>query len=321
MSLKNMEILIEQLKKQLLALDESDIKNEALRDELMQLIMNAEREAYGKLEPEDEVYLARHPLRPNARCYIDTLFDDFMEMHGDRYYGDDQSIIGGVGIFKGTPVTIIGHLKGKTLEDNIKNNFGMPHPEGYRKALRLAKQAEKFGRPIITLIDTPGAYPGIGAEERGQAEAIATCLRDFMELKVPIIAIVIGEGGSGGALALSVADRIIMLEHSIYSVLSPEGFASILWKDSSRAKEAAKLMKLTAQDLHQLKVVDILIEEPIGGIHTQIGFVMTQLRETLHEELQRLKEKEDNTLLQQRYEKFRMIALPNSVYINGESEI
>ncbi|MCL2865269.1 MAG: acetyl-CoA carboxylase carboxyltransferase subunit alpha [Lachnospiraceae bacterium] len=305
-----MEILIEQLKQQLLALDKSEIQNESLRKELMQLIANTEQEAFEKLEPEDKVYLARHPLRPNAKCYIDMLFDGFMEMHGDRYYGDDQSMIGGVGLLKGIPVTIIGQVKGKTLEENMKRNFGMPHPEGYRKALRLAKQAEKFGRPIITLIDTPGAYPGIGAEERGQAEAIADCLKTFMELTVPIIAVVVGEGGSGGALAIGIADRIMMLEHSIYSVLSPEGFASILWKDASRAKEAAKLMKLTAQDLYQLGVVDILIEEPVGGIHTQVDFVMAQLKERLYEELAKLIKEKKDSLLQQRYEKFRRMAIP-----------
>jgi len=308
-----METLIGQLRTQLLALDESETKNETLRNELMQLIVNAEQEAYGNLDPEDKVYLARHPLRPNAKCYIDTLFDDFMEMHGDRHYGDDQSIIGGIGLFQGIPVTIIGQVKGKTLEENMKHNFGMPHPEGYRKALRLAKQAEKFGRPIITFIDTPGAYPGVGAEERGQAEAIAMNLMTFMELTVPIVAVVIGEGGSGGALALSIADRIMMLEHSIYSVLSPEGFASILWKDATRAKEAAKLMKLTAQDLHQLGVVDTLIKEPVGGIHTQIDFVMAQLREILHKELKKLIEQEKDTLLQQRYDKFRTMAIPSIV--------
>jgi len=309
MSLRNMEMLIEQLKQQLLILDESEVKNETLRNELMQLIMNAEREAYGKLDPEDKVYLARHPLRPNAKCYIDTLFDNFMEMHGDRHYGDDQSIIGGIGLFQGIPVTIIGQVKGKTLEENMKHNFGMPHPEGYRKALRLARQAEKFGRPIITFIDTPGAYPGIGAEERGQAEAIAMSLMTFMELTVPIIAVVIGEGGSGGALALSIADRIMMLEHSIYSVLSHEGFASILWKDATRAKEAAKLMKLTAADLKKFGVIDRIIKEPVGGIHTQVEFVMTELGEMLHKELKRLMEQEKDTLLQQRYDKFRGMAI------------
>ena len=305
-----MEKLIEQLKKQLLALDESEINNESLRNELMQLIANAEQEAYEKLEPEDEVYLARHPLRPNVKCYIDALFSDFTELHGDRYYGDDQSIIGGIGFFQGIPVTVIGQVKGKTLEENMKCNFGMPHPEGYRKALRLAKQAQKFGRPIITFIDTPGAYPGIGAEERGQAEAIATCLMTFMELTVPVIAVVIGEGGSGGALALSIADQIMMLEHSVYSVLSPEGFASILWKDAGRAKEAAKLMKLTAGDLKQFGIIDHIIKEPTGGIHTQVDFVVEQLREKLETELQQLIGKEKNILLQRRYEKFRGMAMP-----------
>ena len=313
MSLRSMETLIQQLRQQLLTLDESEVRNETLRKELMQLIVNAEQEAYGSLDPEDKVYLARHPLRPNAKCYIDTLFDDFIEMHGDRHYGDDQSIIGGIGLFQEIPVTIIGQVKGKTLEENMRHNFGMPHPEGYRKALRLAKQAEKFGRPIITFIDTPGAYPGIGAEERGQAEAIAMNLMTFMGLKVPIIAVVIGEGGSGGALALSVADRIMMLEHSIYSVLSPEGFASILWKDATRAKEAAKIMKLTAQDLHQLGVVDSLIKEPVGGIHTEIDFVMTQLREMLYGELEGLIAQEKDMMLQNRYEKFRTMAMPSII--------
>jgi len=311
MSLTFMEKLIEQLKKQLLSLDESDIKNKALRSELTQLIADIQQEAYKKLEPGDKVYLARHPLRPTAKDYIDTLFTDFIEMHGDRCYGDDQSIVGGIGCFCGMPVTIIAQVKGKTLEENMKHNFGMPHPEGYRKTLRLARQAEKFNRPIITFIDTPGAYPGIGAEERGQGSAIANCLMTFMELSVPIIAVVIGEGGSGGALALGVADRVMMLEHSIYSVLSPEGFASILWKDSSRAKEAAKLMKLTAQDLYQFGVIDIVIAEPAGGIHTQVELVMTQLKKVLHKELKRLIHQEKNILLQRRYEKFRNKATPN----------
>ena len=311
MSLAHMEKLIEQLRQKLLVLDETDIKNETLRNDLMQLITDVQQEIYGSLEPGDKVYLARHPMRPNAKCYIETLFTDFVEMHGDRLYGDDQSIIGGVGLFQEIPVTIIAQIKGKTLEDNMKHNFGMSHPEGYRKALRLAKQAEKFGRPIITIIDTPGAYPGIGAEERGQAEAIATCLKTFMELTVPTIAIIIGEGGSGGALALGVADRVMMLEHSIYSVLSPEGFASILWKDSTRAKEAAKLMKLTSEDLLQFGVIDIVIAEPVGGIHTDVDFVMAQLQDTLYRELQELHLQDKNILLQQRYQKYRNMAMPN----------
>ena len=313
MSLAHMEKLMERLKQKLLLLDESDSKNETLRNELMQLIVDAQQEIYGRLEPGDKVYLARHPMRPNAKSYIDALFTDFVEMHGDRLYGDDQSIVGGVGLFQDIPVTIIAQVKGKTLEDNMKHNFGMSHPEGYRKALRLAKQAEKFDRPIITFIDTPGAYPGIGAEERGQGSAIAVSLVTFMELKVPIIALVIGEGGSGGALALGVADRVMMLEHSIYSVLSPEGFASILWKDSTRAKEAAKLMKLTAQDLLQFGVIDTVIDEPVGGIHTYVDFVMIKLRELLHKELNDLIYQDKGTLLQQRYEKFRNMAIPNII--------
>ena len=311
MSLIHMEKLLDQLKQKLLMLGESDNKNATLRSELMQLITDAQHEIYGGLEPGDKVYLARHPMRPNAKFYIDSLFSDFVEMHGDRLYGDDQSIVGGIGLFQEIPVTIIAQVKGKTLEDNMKHNFGMSHPEGYRKALRLAKQAEKFNRPIITFIDTPGAYPGIGAEERGQAEAIATSLMTFMELTVPTIAIIIGEGGSGGALALGVADRVMMLEHSIYSVLSPEGFASILWKDATRAKEAAKLMKLTSYDLHQFGVIDTVIEEPVGGIHKDADSVVTRLKEILYEELKNLLNQEKDILLQQRYQKYRNMAMPH----------
>ena len=283
----------------------NESQSEKLKLELTQQIADKSREAYLNLEPDDKVYLARHPLRPNATFYIDELFSDQLELHGDRLYGDDGSIMGFLATFENIPVTIIAQVKGKTLEENIQRNFGMPHPEGYRKALRLAKQAEKFGRPIITFIDTPGAYPGLGAEERGQASAIAQCLMQFMGISTPVIAIVIGEGGSGGALALSCADHIIMLEHSTYSILSPEGFASILWKDSSRASEAAKLMKLTAQDLYQFKIIDTIIEEPVGGIHTETDFVSTQLKNVLNKELSKLMAEKKNVLLQNRYEKFR----------------
>jgi len=284
---------------------ESQPQSEKLKLELTQQIAVKRKEAYLNLEPEDKVYLARHPLRPNAKFYIDELFSDHIELHGDRFYGDDGSIMGFLATFENIPVTVIAQVKGKTLEENIKRNFGMPHPEGYRKALRLAKQAEKFNRPIITLIDTPGAYPGLGAEERGQASAIAQCLMEFMGVSTPVIAIVIGEGGSGGALALSCADHIIMLEHSTYSILSPEGFASILWKDSSRAREAAKLMKLTAEDLHRFKIIDTIVKEPIGGIHTETDFVSTQLKDVINKELSKLMAQKKNILLQTRYKKFR----------------
>ena len=217
------------------------------------------------LSAEEKVFLARHPKRPKIDEYIDALFTDFFEQKGDRASSDDTSILGGIAMYKGTPVTVIGHRKGNTLEENMAYNFGMPEPEGYRKALRMMEQAEKFGRPIITFIDTPGAYPGKEAEEHGQGEAIARNLMVMSGLHVPIIAVVTGEGSSGGALALGVANRVLMLEHAIYSVLSPEGFASILWKDSSRRAEACEVMKLTAQDLYRFHVIEGIIPEPMGG--------------------------------------------------------
>ena len=213
----------------------------------------------------DRVLLARMPERPKAKEYIDAIFDDFMELHGDRTFGDDKAIIGGIATLNGMPVTVIGEQKGRNARENIERNFGMPNPEGYRKALRLMKQAEKFKRPVITFIDTPGAYPGMGAEERGQGEAIARNIMEMSSLKVPIICVVIGEGSSGGALAIGVGDKIAMLENAVYSVLSPEGFASILYKDSSKAKEAAENMKMTAKDLKEFKIIDDIIKEPEGG--------------------------------------------------------
>ena len=219
----------------------------------------------GPLTAEDRVFLARHPARPHIDETVNALFTDFFEQCGDRQCREDRAILGGIAKFHGMPVTVIGHRKGATLEENMACNFGMPGPEGYRKALRLMKQAEKFGRPIITFIDTPGAYPGKEAEERGQGEAIARNLMEMSGLTVPIIAVVTGEGSSGGALALGVANHILMLENAVYSVLSPEGFASILWKDSSRSGEACELMKLTAQDLYRDGIVEEIIPEPVGG--------------------------------------------------------
>lgn len=245
------------------------------------------------------VQKAREKGRMTARDYIMALSPDFIELKGDRLFGDDPAIIGGVGTFAGQAVTWIGHQKGTSLEENIKRNFGMPNPEGYRKALRLMKQAEKFNRPIITLIDTPGAYCGLGAEERGQGEAIARNLMEMSGLKVPIIAIVIGEGGSGGALALSVADRIMMLENAIYAVLSPEGFASILWKDASRAKEAAALMKITAQDLLHFTIVDEVVNETDAIIY--------DLKKSLETQLSLLQNMDLNTRLHLRYQKYRQM--------------
>ena len=257
------------------------------------------------LTPADRVSLARHPMRPGTREYISHLFTDFFMQKGDRLCKEDESILGGLALYKGHPVTVIGQCKGKNLEENIKYNFGMPGPEGYRKVIRLAKQAEKFNRPIITFIDTPGAYPGLEAEERGQGEAIAKCLSTFCDLEVPVIAIVIGEGGSGGALALGVANTIIMLENSIFSVLSPEGFASILWKNVSRSDEACELMKLTARDLYNFKIIDHIVKEPAGGAHRNPEVIFKEIDNLLHKEICRLSSLSGGELADNRYKKFR----------------
>ena len=226
----------------------------------------------------DRVLLARKSDRPKALDYIKYIFDEFMELHGDRLYSDDKAIVGGIAYLDDMPVTVIGEQKGKSTKENMERNFGMPEPEGYRKSLRLMKQAEKFGRPIVTFIDTPGAYPGMGAEERGQGEAIARSMMEMSRLKVPIIAVVIGEGSSGGALAICVSDKIIMLENAIYSILSPEGFASILYKDSSKSKEAAEHMKLTSYDLKKLNIIDEIIKEPKNGAQEDFEKVAESLK-------------------------------------------
>nr|WP_105618772.1 acetyl-CoA carboxylase carboxyltransferase subunit alpha [Vallitalea okinawensis] len=262
-------------------------------------------QAYNNMTPWEKVCTARLADRPTALDYINRIFDDFIEFHGDRNFGDDPSIVGGIARLGSLPVTVIGQQKGRTTKENIRRNFGMPHPEGYRKALRLMKQAEKFGRPIICLVDTPGAFCGIGAEERGQGEAIAKNLLELSVFKVPIISIVIGEGGSGGALAIGVADQVWMFEHSIYSILSPEGFASILWKDASRAKEAAGVMKLTAQDLKEFGVIEKVIEEPIGGAHKDVDEMANRLKENLENEMQILIKMSKEELLNARYQKLR----------------
>ena len=262
------------------------------------------------LSAEEKVFLARHPKRPKIDEYIDALFTDFFEQKGDRASSDDTSILGGIAMYKGTPVTVIGHRKGNTLEENMAYNFGMPEPEGYRKALRMMEQAEKFGRPIITFIDTPGAYPGKEAEEHGQGEAIARNLMVMSGLHVPIIAVVTGEGSNGGALALGVANRVLMLEHAIYSVLSPEGFASILWKDSSRRAEACEVMKLTAQDLYRFHVIEGIIPEPMGGAQANREELFRSVDEALQKNLIELTRMSSNTLAQDRYDKFRKIGQP-----------
>lgn len=253
----------------------------------------------------ERVNIARNPQRPNITDYINSLFTDFFELKGDRLFREDGAILGGIAFFHGRPVTVIGTRKGRTAEENIQCNFGMPNPEGYRKALRLMQQAEKFGRPIITLIDTSGAYPGLEAEEHGQGEAIARNLMEMSRLTVPVIAIITGEGNSGGALALGVADRVLMLENAVYAVLSPEGFATILWKDASRKEEACELMKLTAPDLLELGVIDDIINEPDGGAHSAPDEVIRNIDEAISRHLSELSEKKGSVLVAERYEKFR----------------
>jgi acetyl-CoA carboxylase carboxyl transferase subunit alpha len=262
------------------------------------------QDAYDNLTAIERVQLARHPKRPFTLDYVERTFNDFIELHGDRAYRDDEAIVGGWARLDGETVMVIGHQKGRDMKENMRRNFGMAHPEGYRKALRLMQQAEKFGRPIITLIDTPGAYPGIGAEERGQAEAIARNLKEMARLHVPVIAVVIGEGGSGGALALGVADRVLMLENAVYSVITPEGCAAILWKTAGAKDKAAEALRVTATDLAALGVVDDVIPEPTGGAHNDWDLMALSLREALLSHLGDLRDKDADTLRRERWSKF-----------------
>ena len=270
-----------------------------------------EKEIYENLEPWDRVQIARHAARPTTKDYIDCLFTDFFECHGDRLYGDDQAIIGGIAKYRGRPVTVIGHQRGKDTKENIRRNFGMPHPEGYRKALRLMKQAEKFNRPVICFIDTKGAYPGKAAEERGQSEAIARNLFEMAGLRVPIICLVVGEGGSGGALALGVGDHLHMLENSTYSVISPEGAASILWKDAGQAKKAAESMKITARDLKEMDIIDEVIPEVLGGAHRSVEDQAREIDRVVAQSLEKLSSLNEEELLDMRYLKYRNIGKYN----------
>ena len=255
----------------------------------------------------ERVQLARKSDRPKSLDYINLIFNDFIELHGDRCFSDDKSIVAGIASIDSIPVTVIGQQKGKTTSENIERNFGMTNPDGYRKALRLMKQAEKFNRPIITFIDTPGAYPGIGAEERGQGEAIARNLLEMSRLEVPIICIVIGEGSSGGALALGVGDRIVMLENAVYSILSPEGFASILYKDASKASEAAEKMKITAHELKEMDIIDEIIKEPDGGAQNDVQKVANAIKKYIIKSIKELNKINKKELLDNRYNKFRVI--------------
>lgn len=301
MSLQNIDAQLQELRSKL---DNCSVEEaQAINKEIERI----KKEAFSEMDAWDIVCLARHPRRPKAMDLVESLFTDLFEQKGDRLFKEDAALWGGLGSFLGKPVTILAQRKGKTLQENMMCNFGMMNPEGYRKALRLARQAEKFNRPIINIVDTSGAYPGKGAEERGQAEAIAQCLKQFMTLNVPVITIVLSEGGSGGALALSVADHIIMLENAIYSILSPEGFASILWKDESRVQEAARMMELTSKDLLDKGIVDTIIKEPLGGMQENPNFCIEQIRQNLYEQLNKLQAQTSKVRLKNRYEKFRKL--------------
>jgi len=283
-----------------------------LEEEILKLQKKSDQllaEIYSRLSPWQKVQISRHLNRPYTLDYIEAMLTDFTEMHGDRGFADDPAIVCGMAKLDGMPVVIIGHQKGRTLKERVYRNFGQPNPEGYRKALRLMRFAEKFKKPIITFIDTQGAYPGIGAEERGQGESIARNLYVMSLLKVPIVAVVIGEGGSGGALALGIADRVLMLEHATYSVISPEGCAAILWNNGAKASEAAELLKITAQDLFHMKVIDEVVEEPIGGAHRDARRAAELLKEAITRNLSEIKNTSSDELVKSRYDKFRKLGI------------
>jgi acetyl-CoA carboxylase carboxyl transferase subunit alpha len=284
----------------------------AARDEIAKLeerLARQQQRVYSGLTAWQRTQIARHPKRPHALDLINLLMEDWVELHGDRVFGDDKAIVGGLATFEGEPVVVIGHQKGRDTRENIARNFGMPHPEGYRKALRLMQLASKFGKPIITFIDTPGAYPGLGAEERGQAEAIARNLREMAGLTSSVICVVTGEGGSGGALAIGVGNRVLMLEYAIYSVISPEGCAAILWGDGAKAPEAAEIMRVTSPDLLRLGVIDAIVPEPVGGAHRNWEATAASLRAVLRDHLWQLKSKSETELIEERQEKFRRIGV------------
>jgi acetyl-CoA carboxylase carboxyl transferase subunit alpha len=284
----------------------------AARDEIAKLeerLARQQQRIYAGLTAWQRTQIARHPKRPHTLDLVNLLLEDWVELHGDRVFGDDKAIVGGLATFDGEPVVVIGHQKGRDTRENIARNFGMPHPEGYRKALRLMQLAGKFGKPIITLIDTPGAFPGLAAEERGQAEAIARNLREMAGLPTPVVCVVTGEGGSGGALALGVGNRVLMLEYAIYSVISPEGCAAILWGEAAKAPEAAELMRVTAPDLLKLGVIDAIVPEPVGGAHRNWDATAASLREALREQLWQLRSKSEAELIEERQEKFRRIGV------------
>ena len=262
------------------------------------------QQIYGKLTPWQKMQVARHPERPHFLAYVEALIDDFTELHGDRRFGDDKALVGGLGRFRGRAVMVIGHEKGADTAERVEHNFGMAQPEGYRKAVRLMEMASRFGLPILTFVDTPGAHPGIGAEERGQAEAIARSIEACLKVEVPLIASVVGEGGSGGAIALAVGDRVLMMEHAVYSVISPEGCASILWRNAAKARDAAEALKLTATDLLELKVIDKIVSEPLGGAHRRPDVAIDALGDAIADSLDEMMAQEPRTWRNQRREKF-----------------
>src|SRR6267142_2273819 len=287
--------------RRLASTDESEVEVERLKREVLEL----RREFYTHLGPWQRAQIARHPQRPYTLDWINLMFTDFVELHGDRGFGDDKALITGLAKFRGRPVAIVGHQKGRDTKQRIDRNFGQPKPEGYRKALRVMELAAKFGRPVLTFIDTPGAYPGIDAEERGQGEAIARNLREMARLPVPVIVTVTGEGGSGGTLAIAVGDRVNILENGFYSVISPEGCASIIWRDSTKAETAAAAMKITAKDLKELGIVDEIVKEPDGGAHSDYEGAARFLEEVLERQLVALASEPTRDLLAARYDKFR----------------
>ncbi len=288
-----------------LSAQESEPARQVEIDELREKLSKLSKEIYSNLTPWQKTLVARHPQRPYTLDYIAALFEDFTEVHGDRKFADDAALVAGFGRFHGQPCAIIGHQKGRNTKEKVIRNFGQPRPEGFRKALRVMKLAEKFNLPIFTLVDTQGAYPGLDAEERGQAEAIAVNLREMAALKVPVIVTIIGEGGSGGALAIGVGDRVIMLEHAVYSVISPEGCAAILWKNSAAAPEAAAAMKITAQDLKKIGVIDEIVSEPPGGAHSDPQQTVMLLDPFLERALHELQKIKPAQLPEERYKKFR----------------
>ena len=302
---------LQELENRIIQLRASDDPG-AVRDEIAKLeerLGRLQQRIYGNLTAWQRAQVARHPKRPHALDFFQLLLEDFVELRGDRVFGDDKAIVGGLARFEGEPVVVVGHQKGRDTRENIARNFGMPHPEGYRKALRLMQLAAKFRTPLITFIDTPGAYPGLGAEERGQGEAIARNLKEMAGLATPIVCVVTGEGGSGGALAIGVGNRVLMLEHAIYSVISPEGCAAILWADAAKAPEAAQLMRVTAADLLRLGAIDAIVREPAGGAHRNWAETAANLRVALRDHLWELRSKSGEELVEERYDRFRRIGV------------